>query len=134
MEAWRAVWRTGITPFISTAGLLALKKGLQEDDPNLIQGATTTPPPLLVVLKWPVEAADFAGYAFWQGDKQGEATVGECEGEFARVMYECDQVMGEPAACRHVINWFDDTPRDDMRRELLSEVELALSQRVAVAT
>ena len=27
------------------------------------------------------------------------------------------------------MNWFDDTPRDQMRRELLAEVELVLATR-----
>ena len=36
----------------------------------------------------------------------------------------------EPAACRWFLNWYDDTPRDEVRRELLAEVELALAERV----
>jgi hypothetical protein len=28
------------------------------------------------------------------------------------------------------LNWFDDTPREEMRRELLDEIEHALAERV----
>jgi hypothetical protein len=30
------------------------------------------------------------------------------------------------------LNWFDDTPRNEMRRELLAEVERALTERQPV--
>ena len=62
-----------------------------------------------------------------------EATVGQCEEFFAKCCFEADQSLGEPAACRHFLNWFDDTPRDEMRRELLAEVELTLAGRAQAA-
>jgi hypothetical protein len=127
MESWRKVWREGLLPFISTKGLEALRDGLIADDARLTQGSTTTPPPLMCVQDWPVEAACTLGYSGWKGD--GLETVGEVEEHFARMCFECDNRMGEPAACRWFLNWFDDTPRDEMRRELLAEVELALAQR-----
>jgi len=37
--------------------------------------------------------------------------------------------MGEPAACRWFLNWFDDTPRAEVRGLLLSEVNRTLAQR-----
>jgi hypothetical protein len=52
---------------------------------------------------------------------------------FARLCFEADQRLGEPAVCRWFLNWFDDTPRDVMRRELLAEVERALAERNATA-
>jgi hypothetical protein len=79
------------------------------------------------VLDWPVEGACVVGYCAWQGD--GLDTVGEVEETFARVCFEADQRLGEPAAVRYFLNWYDDTPRDEMRRELLSEVNRALSER-----
>jgi hypothetical protein len=48
---------------------------------------------------------------------------------FAQLCFEVDQHFGEPRACRHFLNWFDDTPREQMRRELLPEVVLALVAR-----
>ena len=57
------------------------------------------------------------------------ATVGQVEEFFAKACYQADQRLGEPAACRWFLNWFDNTPRAEMRRELLAEVELALAVR-----
>jgi len=130
MESWRNVWRKGVAPLLSTESLEVLRQGLVTDDPRLLQGATTTPPPLQCVQEWPVEAACALGYCGWQGD--GLETVAEVEEFFARMCFEIDQRMGEPAACRWFLNWFDDTPRDEMRRELLIEVQRTLAQRLSV--
>lgn len=127
MESWRLVWRKGFAPGLSTAGLEALQEGLLIDSLYLTQGSTTTPPPLMCVQDWPVEGACALGFAGWKGE--GLETVGEVEEHFARCCFEADQRLGEPAACRWFLSWFDDTPRADMRRELLAEVELELSQR-----
>jgi len=128
MESWRLVWRNGFVPVLSTPGLLALRDALRSDDPRLVQGATTAPPPLMCVQDWPVEAACALGVCGWLGDKL--ETVGQIEEHFAKCCFEADQRLGEPAACRWFLNWFDDTPRADMRRELLAEVELALAERL----
>jgi hypothetical protein len=131
MEMWRRVFREGVAPVLSTKGLYALRHALVRDDARLIQGATTTPPPMQCVLDWPVEGACVVGYCAWQGD--GLGTVGEVEEFFARVCFEADQRLGEPAAVRFVLNWFDATPRDVMRKLLLPEVDRALAERRTVA-
>ena len=131
MESWRKVWREGIAPQLSTAGLQALARGLIEDDERLVQGSTTAPPPLQCMQECAVEGACGVGYCAWQGD--GLRTVGEVEEFFARICYETDQHFGEPTACRWFLNWFDDTPREEMRRLLLPEVQLALAQRAKEA-
>jgi hypothetical protein len=51
------------------------------------------------------------------------------EESFARACFEADQRLGEPAACRWFLDWFDDTPRHTMREQLLPEVILALEDR-----
>jgi hypothetical protein len=127
MESWRKVWRDGFAPVLSTAGLQELRKALVRDDARLTQGATTTPPPLQCVLDWPVEGACALGYSAWQGD--GLESVGEVEEFFARACFEADQRLGEPAACRWFLNWYDDTPREEMRTLLLSEVNRTLAER-----
>jgi hypothetical protein len=127
MEAWRKVWREGVAPHLSTAGLEALQRALASDDPRLLQGATTSPPPLQCVQDWAVEGACVIGFCGWQGD--GLETVADVEECFARVCFEADQALGEPASCRWFLNWFDETPRDEMRHQLLSEVARALAQR-----
>jgi len=127
MESWRLTFRDGLVPVFSTKGLEALRDALRSDDARLLQAQTTQPPPLMCVQDWPVEGADAIAYTGWQGD--GLETVGQVEEYFARCCFEADQRLGEPAACRWFLNWYDDTPRNEMRRELLSEVELALRSR-----
>jgi hypothetical protein len=128
MESWRKVWREGLAPYLSTPGLEALKLALVSDDARLLQGATTTPPPLQCVQDWPVEAACVVGYCGWQGD--GLETVAEVEEFFARICFETDQALGEPAACRWFLNWFDETPRAEVRAQLLAEVNRTLGERL----
>lgn len=127
VPAWKRVFRAW-TPLISTEGLLALRDLLVTDDPRLLQGATTTPPPLMAVQDWPVEAACPIGSTGWLGD--GLVTVAEVEEYFARQCYEVDQILGEPAGCRWALNWFDETPREQMRSQLLPEVNAALALRL----
>ncbi len=124
MESWRKVWREGVATQLSREGLEALAKALRDDDPRLLQGATTSPPPLECVRDWPVEAACVLGYCGWQGE--GLETVAEVEEFFARACYLAEKALGEPAAIRWFLNWFDDTPRAEMRAELLPEIERSL--------
>lgn len=131
MESWRRVWRDGFVPVLSTASLEALRDALRSDDPRLTQGSTTTPPPLMCVQDWPVEAACAIAFCGWQGE--AIESVGHVEEFFARACFEADQRIGEPAACRWFLNWFDDTDRDEMRGELLAEVERALADRSPIA-
>ena len=126
MESWRIVWRDGFAKVLSSAGLTALRDALRDDDERLHQGNTTVPP-LMCVQDWPVEKACALGLCGWLGD--GLNTVGEVEEHFADLCFQVDQLLGEPAACRWFLIWHDDTPRDEMRRELLSEVELTLAGR-----
>lgn len=127
MESWRKVFVDGYLPCMSTTALEALLKALVTDDPRLTQGSTTTPPPLMCVQDWPVEAACAIGLSGWLGD--GLETIGQVEEYFARLCYEADQRLGEPAACRWFLNWFDDTPRDVMRAQLADVVREAYRVR-----
>lgn len=126
-EAWRKVWREGFAPLHSTAGLEALAAALRSNDETLLQGKTTDPPPLLCVQDWDCRGADAVGFPGWRGD--GLRAVGEVEESFARCCIDCDAALGEPAACRHFLNWWDDTPRHEAFRELLAEVESVLLTR-----
>lgn len=127
MEPWRQVWREGIAPELSTTALEALYDGLENDDPSLQQGSTTTPPPLLSLMDREVEAACAIGYCGWRGHRLTK--VGEVEEYFANVCVGADLRLGSPHACKVFLGWFDTTPRDVMRRELKAEVELALRER-----
>ena len=131
MEQWRKTWREGFAPNLSTAGLQALLQALQENSPELTQGATTVPPPLECVKDCPVEAACLLGYCGWKGEAL--TSVREVEEFFAQRCCEADKIIGEPAVCRWLLNWFGDTPREEMRRELIPEVKRELSQREQIA-
>jgi len=128
MESWRRVWREGLAPLLSQRGLEALRKALIRDDARLLQGVTTTPPPLQCTQDWPVEAACVLGYCGWHGEQL--ETVAEVEEFFARMCFEADQRLGEPAGVRWFLNWFDETPREDMRSALLAEVQRELARRI----
>jgi hypothetical protein len=116
---WIPAWRAAAA-LLSPESIAALRAAIANDDPRLIQGATTTPPPLQCVQDWPVEAACALGFCGWQGD--GLVTVAEVEDFFAKMCFEIDCNLGEPAVCRHLRNWYYETPRDEMRRELLAEI------------
>lgn len=148
METWRHVWRDGFALVLSGEALEALATALREDDPRLIQGATSQPPPLMCVQDWLVEAGCAVGYcgaavsgglactleeARAAGGGQvphtnpHAAPVGAVEEFFARACFDADQLLGTDGACRGFLTWFDATPRHQMRLELLAEVELALA-------
>lgn len=129
MESWRKAWRDGVEPLLGEPELEALNAAMLSDDPALIQGATTSPPPLSCVQDWPVESACLLGLCGWRG--LGLVTVGEVEEYFARMCYEIDRRLGEPAGCRWFLAYYDETPRQEMIASLLPEVGLALARRRA---
>jgi hypothetical protein len=131
MEKWRRTWRHGLVPQLSRAGLLALQTALTRNDPRLLQGVVSSPPPLDALGQQACRGACAIGYCGWQGDDL--RSVAEVEAFFHRVCEGADAVFAEPAACRYFFNWFDDAPRAEMRRQLLGEVALALADRAAVA-
>lgn len=131
METWKKVWREGFAPLLPTAGLEALAEALRKDDCTLRQGCTTVPPPLMAVQDWPCEGGCLLSFVGWKGD--GRSTVGEVEEFFAEACRRADERLGEPAACRWLINWWDDTARPEAFRDLLPEVELVLAERKAAA-
>ncbi len=132
MEAWRRVWRHGFSPLLPLLGLQRLKTALETDDPRLLQGATCTPPPLTAVLDWPVEACDCIVFAFW-ADHDFHCTAEDGEEFFAQRCFECDTILGEPAASRWFLNWYDETPRNEVFRALALEVGLEVTKRLRKA-
>jgi hypothetical protein len=122
---WQHVFRHGVAPQLSTEQLQALAAALASDDPRLIQGATTFPPPLQCNRDSACQGADPLGFCFLT---EG-ATVGDVEEQFARVCYLTDQALGFPAAIRDYLAWWDDTDRAEARRALLGEVAAMLDSR-----
>lgn len=131
MEKWRRVWREGLAPQFSRHGLLALQNALITDDVRLLQGVVSSPPPLDALRRCAVNGTCAIGLCGWQGD--GLRNVGQVEEYFHRVCDAADMAFGESAACRFFLNWFDDTPRAEMRRELLAEVKRALCKKTSIA-
>jgi hypothetical protein len=129
VEAWRKEWLQGIVPQLTRAGLRGLLKALEQDSPRLITGATTSPPPLQCMANEPVEACCPLCWALLDGGQLYAISVGMLEERFAQACWDADQRLGEPTAMRYFLNWVDETPRREMRRELLAEVKLALTQR-----
>jgi hypothetical protein len=123
MEAWRKCFRGGFAPVLPRAGLERLRDLLRRNDRSVIQGNTTAPVPMTAVLDWPVEGACPVGQC---GIAAGCETVGEVDAWFTAACKLADALLGEPAGCRFFPNWVDDTPWDEMRRELLAEVERCL--------
>ena len=131
MEKWRRVWREGLAPHLSRPGLLALQKALRNDDRRLLQGTTCYPPLLDIMRERTVQGTCALGFCGWQGDDLRR--VGEIEDFFHNLCDAADAVFNEPAACRYFLNWHDDTPRAEMRRELLAEVTRSLQETMATA-
>ncbi len=130
MEAWRSTWRKGILPFLNVRHLEVLMDALQSDDPRLVQGATTIPKPLQCTQTWPVECACALTFMGWQADDKHR--VGEAEEWFAVMCHNVDQHLGEPAGIRWFLCWYDDTPREEMRKELLQEVIFSIGVKKMV--
>lgn len=147
MTSAELVFKTAFAKLIPRESLLALAVACETDDPRLSQGSTCTPPPLMCVSEWPVEAG--CGLAFCavplcggfcppdlRGDKeavQRHARVGKVEEQFAEWCFDADRILGEPAACRLFLNWFDDTPRPEMLRDLGKWCREALATDVATS-
>jgi hypothetical protein len=132
MEKWRRVWRNGLAPQLSVNGLRALQMAIVMDDARLLQGVVTAPPALDALRECAVHGTCAISFCGWQGE--GLRSVGQVEEFFHRVCDAAEGAFHESAACRYFLNWYDETPRNHMRRELLAEVNLALrDRRVAAA-
>lgn len=152
MTSAELVFKKGFAPHLSDRHLEVLLAACEKDDPRLTQGSTTTPPPLplpfMCVQNWPVESAcalafcgtdDFGGFCPADERKNPEsvkahAKVGEVEEFFAGKCFDADNTLGDPAACRHFLNWFDDTPRDEMRATLAGWCRDVLRGRTTAVT
>lgn len=104
----------------------ALRDALYADSSVLVQGSTTVPPPLACVVEWPCQGTCLLGYLGWEDPylRPGSAyTVEAVEQRFAEMCFKIDQELGEPAACRWLLNWWDDTPRPDALKGALIVVD-----------
>jgi hypothetical protein len=132
LAAWKKAWRDAISPQLSTRGLEALRRALATDDKRLVQGQTTSPPPLRCVEDWQLEGGDPIVIALWIGD--GYSTVGQAEEQWARLCCKVGHELGDPSGVRFFLNWWDSEARDVVRQQLLIEVDLALIGRLPQET
>jgi hypothetical protein len=128
-ESWKRVWRVGLAPQFTVRGLEGLKLALEQDRRSLITGATMQPPPLMCNQNDQVEACCPLCYALLDGLRPEAVSVGPLEERFAEACFRADQLCGEPAVVRYFLNWVDETPREQMRRELMAEVKRNLDER-----
>lgn len=130
MTSYETVFKRGFAPGLSDAQLESLRSALAADDPRVIQGATTTPPPLRAVQDWPVQATCPITWTGWQGGQNPDCTtVGAAEEHFARLCFEADRRLGEEAACRWYLNAVDDLPRDEIWAETIRMIDDVLRDR-----
>ena len=127
INPWQHVWRIGLVPQLTRAGLEGLARALEADLPSLLTGATTSPPPLQCVRDWPVEGCCPLCYALLDGNRPEYVSVGPLEERFAQACWNADERLGWPGGIRAFLNYIDETPREQMRQELLAEVRRALA-------
>ncbi|MCA1685871.1 MAG: hypothetical protein LC745_07755 [Planctomycetia bacterium] len=123
IEPWRRVWRDGIAPQFGRAELTALRDALRDDDPRLIQGISTMPFAAFGHGRAP-EGACVLGFCGWASG--GLTSVGEVEEAIGALCFGADARIADKGGCRHFLNWYDETPRGEMRAALLPEVERSL--------
>jgi hypothetical protein len=128
MNSWQKVFRDGIAPQLSTRSLEELIKALSRNDPALLQGQTTDPPPCPENDPSPVAAACPIALAGWRGERL--RSVAEVEEFFARVVFQAGNALGEPTAVRSFFQFTDTADRQTFLRELRAEVDRALAGRL----
>lgn len=129
LEPWRRVWRDGLAPLMSDAGLTALELALAHGDASLIQGAPTIPPPDPRCNSEPVAGSCLFGFAAWQ--TQGLVTVADVAAASKAICQEIESRLGKEAHWP-LVRWFDDTPEEMMRPALLYEVQREQARRSTV--
>jgi hypothetical protein len=127
VETWRRILRDGLLRSLTEDELHALRRGLADDDPALLQGMMTLPPPLECLHDWPVEGADLLAYPGWRA--RGLVTVKEVEECAWALCSAIDARLGEGAA-KELLAWYDATPRADVLAALLGEVEREMMIRM----
>lgn len=126
-EPWRTVLRNGLLPLLSDDAVFAIYFALANDRPDLMQGASTSPPPMLSCADQECQAGCLLSYGPWKALKL--RTVGEVEEQFVRLCYDLDMLTGDRTATNTLLKYFDETPRDEMIRTLLPEFRDEVAKR-----
>jgi hypothetical protein len=126
-EPWQRAWRNGFAPQLDCEALEAVRLGLLRGDACLLQGATSSPPAVEVFFADRLEACCILSFGFWQTGRLSK--VADLESHYKQLCVAADDALGEPGACGAFLNWYDQTPREVMRRALLREVNRLLNRR-----
>jgi hypothetical protein len=133
---WDEAWRKWVAPQLKVHELEALRKGLETDDPALVQNYVT----LTNQFTGGVACGCAVAYAGWKGNSL--STVVEVRDFFVSVSrksreQECPEhgtkLSQRDSAFQSFVRWFDATPRHQMRPKLLAEVIRSLEERRALA-
>jgi hypothetical protein len=118
---WRETLTRGILPALPLAGVEALLRALDDDDPRLLRLAEVEPPALPATGDWPAVAADPVAFACWHG--LGLTTARQVSDAWSEALYQCSLRLKTPAASAPWLDWWD--TREDAaarNRELAAEV------------
>lgn len=127
METWRFIFRKGFAPLLSISALEALKTGLHQDDPTLVQGCVVFPKPIPGF--WDLPAAVTGLLAYIGREGEGLFSVFEVSEFHNRLKDAAAQKLGAENNAQELLEWFDKAPREIMRKELLGEVRRELRAR-----
>lgn len=133
ITAWQRAFRDGIAPNLSDNELACLAEGIRNKDERIVNGCGIVPEPSPMNSAKTPTHADPVNYAIWVGNKDVQ-TVGDLEERSARVMFEADQILGQPAAVRYLLNWIDDNPLETTMPQLLALVEEIIRARAGALT
>jgi hypothetical protein len=93
-----------------------------------LQLQSVSPLPLHPHARWPVRAACPVACCGWKGD--GLLIVADLEEFFARIIFRPGERRGDPMPARYFLWWWwDDSPWDEAREELLTELRRVLARR-----
>lgn len=130
LAGWQVAFRQGVAPQLSTAALERLADGLLGDDPALVQGWTTEPPPVEHCLDEYATGGCLLCYGL-MADFDGPPLVADLAGRFGDVCRRCDEALGLPGAVGYLLRAWDDLPRAEARALFRAEVERTLLERAA---
>jgi hypothetical protein len=126
MERWRNTFRRYIAPVMSRTALAALAKGLETDDPALVQGLTADAEydPTAIRAHQLCKGGCAIGYGLWKAESLRK--VYQVENAFAFCTHAAQERGASPADISSFTHWFDDGDRAEVFAQLLDEVNLAL--------
>jgi hypothetical protein len=139
-ERWRIAWRDCIAPLMSERALKVLAEALETDDQRLVQSGTVVPDGHPMLAEREPTGACAIGLMGWLGYelRTAEKVIDFFERTSERAIHNAillAQDRGEDnkqqrtgaAMMGDFLEWFDSSPRDQMRFDLLQEVWRSLA-------